>query len=95
MKSENFNASFIEQGIEQRDRLFKLNDIARSQLKAFLNNKNVRNLEEATLEWFEELGYKAIIITCFFSSSERKYCELVFMYTIPYILQSLNLKKLR
>ncbi len=34
---ENFNASFIAQGIEQRDRLFKLNEIARSQLKAFLN----------------------------------------------------------
>ena len=47
---ENLNASFIEQGIEQRDRLFKLNDIARSQLKAFLNNKNIRNLEDMNVK---------------------------------------------
>jgi len=43
---ENFNASFIEQGMEQRERLLKLNEIARSQLKAFLNNKNIKNLED-------------------------------------------------
>jgi hypothetical protein len=43
---ENFNASFIKQGLEQRDRVLKLNDIARGQLKAFLNNKSVSQLKD-------------------------------------------------
>lgn len=43
---ENFNASFIKQGLDQRERLLKLNDIARSQLKAFLDNKSINKLEE-------------------------------------------------
>lgn len=42
---ENFNASFIEQGFKQRDRLMKLNEIARSQLKAFLNHKSIEKLD--------------------------------------------------
>ncbi len=40
----------LEDTEEQRDRLFKLNEIARSQLKAFLNNKNIRNLEDMNVK---------------------------------------------
>jgi hypothetical protein len=43
---ENMNANFIAQGLEQRDRLLKLNSIARQQLKTFLNNKSVKQLED-------------------------------------------------
>ncbi len=42
---ENMNANFIEQGLEQRERLLKLNNLARNQLKAFLNNKRINQLE--------------------------------------------------
>ena len=41
---ENMNANFIQQGLEQKDRLFKLNNLARMQLTSFLNNKSVKNL---------------------------------------------------
>lgn len=41
---ENLNANFIEQGLEQRNRLLKLNEIARNQLKAFLNSKSIEQL---------------------------------------------------
>ena len=47
---ENMNANFIEQGLEQRDRLIRLNNIARSQLKAFLNNKSVEHLKNFKLK---------------------------------------------
>jgi hypothetical protein len=42
---ENMNANFINDGLEQKERLIKLNKTARTQLKAFLNNKNIKKLE--------------------------------------------------
>ena len=42
---ENMNANFIEQGLEQKQRLIELNKIARMQLKSLLNNKSVKKIE--------------------------------------------------
>jgi hypothetical protein len=42
---ENMNANFIEQGLDQKQRLIELNKIARAQLKSLLNNKSVKKLE--------------------------------------------------
>ncbi|MCB2288130.1 KilA-N domain-containing protein [Clostridium algidicarnis] len=42
---ENMNANFIEQGLDQKQRLVELNKIARGQLKSLLNNKSVKKLE--------------------------------------------------
>lgn len=42
---ENMNANFIQQGLEQSDRLLKLNSMARQQLKALINNKSVKQIE--------------------------------------------------
>ena len=42
---ENMNAQMINQGLEQKTRIVELNKIARSQLKSFLNNSNVKQLE--------------------------------------------------
>jgi len=42
---ENMNANFIEQGLEQKQRLIELNKIARAQLKSLLSNKGVKKLE--------------------------------------------------
>jgi hypothetical protein len=42
---ENMNANFLNDGLEQQERLIKLNKIARTQLKTFLNNKNIEKLE--------------------------------------------------
>lgn len=41
---ESTNAIFIEQGIEQQERLYQLNKIARTQLKALTDTKSVRQL---------------------------------------------------
>ena len=43
---ENMNANFIEQGIEQKQRLLELNKIARVQLKSLLDNKSVKRLKD-------------------------------------------------
>lgn len=43
---ENMNANFIKQGLGQKQRLIELNQIARAQLKALLNNKGVKKLED-------------------------------------------------
>ena len=42
---ENMSANFIEQGLEQKQRLIELNKIARAQLKSLMNNKSVEKLE--------------------------------------------------
>lgn len=42
---ENLNAQFIKQGISQKERLLKLNEIAIEQLKAFENNASIKKLE--------------------------------------------------
>jgi len=42
---ENSNAEFIKLGISQGERLIKLNDSARNQMKIFKNNKNIKELE--------------------------------------------------
>ena len=41
---ENMNANFIEQGLEQKQRLIELNKIARAQLKSLINNKSIKKL---------------------------------------------------
>jgi hypothetical protein len=43
---ENLNAQFIKEGINQSERLIKLNKIAIEQMKLFLENKNVNKLEK-------------------------------------------------
>lgn len=50
---ENMNANFINEGLEQKERLIKLNKIARTQLKAFLNNKNIEKLENMNQKLIE------------------------------------------
>ncbi len=42
---ENTNAEFIRLGINQRERLIKLNESARNQFKVLRNNKSVKKLE--------------------------------------------------
>ncbi|MHB8276807.1 MAG: KilA-N domain-containing protein [Candidatus Humimicrobiaceae bacterium] len=42
---ENMNANLIEKGLSQQERLIELNNIARNQLKAFLNNSTVKKIE--------------------------------------------------
>jgi hypothetical protein len=42
---ENLNAEFIKEGIEQFDRLIRLNKIAISQMKILIDNHNIRLLE--------------------------------------------------
>ena len=42
---ENSNAEFIKLGISQSERLIKLNESARNQMKIFKNNKNIKELE--------------------------------------------------
>lgn len=42
---ESFNSEFIKIGIEQRERLIRLNKIAISQMKLLVNNKRVKYLE--------------------------------------------------
>ena len=43
---ENSNAEFIKMGIKQSERLIKLNESARIQMKVFKNNNNVKKIEE-------------------------------------------------
>ena len=43
---ENHNARFIQEGIEQRERLLRLRDIAVAQLQLLTDNKSVRQLGE-------------------------------------------------
>lgn len=43
---ENLNATFIKEGISQKERLMKLNNEAISQLTTFENNKNIKKLED-------------------------------------------------
>lgn len=42
---ENINAEFIQDKIPQRERLIKLNNIARRQIEILKNNKNISELE--------------------------------------------------
>ncbi|GAB6173580.1 KilA-N domain-containing protein [Paradesulfitobacterium aromaticivorans] len=42
---ENLNAEFIKQGLSQRERLLKLNEIAIEQLRSLIDNPSVKNLE--------------------------------------------------
>ncbi|MEA3347778.1 MAG: KilA-N domain-containing protein [Pseudomonadota bacterium] len=42
---ENFNALFINEGMDQKDRLMKLNSIAISQMKLLTDDHNIRKLE--------------------------------------------------
>ena len=42
---ENSNAEFIKLGISQSDRLIRLNESARNQMRLFKNNKNIKELE--------------------------------------------------
>ena len=41
---ENFNSLFIKKGINQHDRLIKLNEIAISQMKILVENKHIKQL---------------------------------------------------
>ena len=43
--SENTNAELIRMNIKQSDRLIRLNESARNQMKALKNNKNIKELE--------------------------------------------------
>ena len=42
---ENSNAEFIKLGISQSERLVRLNESARNQMRIFKNNKNIKELE--------------------------------------------------
>lgn len=42
---ENSNAEFIKLNLTQSERLIKLNESARNQMEALMNNKNVKELE--------------------------------------------------
>ena len=42
---ENSNAEFIILGMNQRERLIKLNESARNQMKILKNNKGIKELE--------------------------------------------------
>lgn len=42
---ENTNAELIRMNIKQSDRLNRLNESARNQMKALKNNKNIKELE--------------------------------------------------
>ena len=42
---ESINAMLIKQGIEQQERLFKLNEMAISQMTSLLNHKNIKKLQ--------------------------------------------------
>ena len=43
---ETINAELIEMNISQKERLIKLNNIARKQMQLLINNKSVINLEK-------------------------------------------------
>lgn len=42
---ENSNAEFIKPGMNQRERLIKLNESARNQMEILKNNKGIKELE--------------------------------------------------
>ena len=42
---ENTNAELIRMNIKQSDRLIRLNESVRNQMKALKNNKNIKELE--------------------------------------------------
>ncbi len=42
---QNINASLIEENVSQSERLVKLNNLARRQLKILRENKNIKELE--------------------------------------------------
>jgi len=42
---ESLNAEFIRQGLPQRDRLLKLNEIAIIQMKSFIGNNSIKKLK--------------------------------------------------
>ena len=42
---QNTNALLIEENIPQRERLIKLNNLARSQIETLKNNKSLKDLE--------------------------------------------------
>ena len=43
---QNTNAELIEEKISQKDRLIKLNNMARRQMKILKDNKNIKELEK-------------------------------------------------
>ena len=47
---ENLNAQFIKQGLPQKERLLKLNEIAIEQLRTFENNSSIKKLEQLNNE---------------------------------------------
>ena len=47
---ENINAQLIENGISQKERLIKLNETAKRQIKILHNNKNIKELENLEKE---------------------------------------------
>lgn len=47
---ENINAQLIENGISQKERLIKLNETAKRQIKILRNNKNIKELENLEKE---------------------------------------------
>ena len=42
---ESLNAQYITEGLEQNDRLIKLNQIAIIQMKALIDNRSIKKLE--------------------------------------------------
>lgn len=42
---ESINSMLINQGLDQKDRLQKLNDLAIKQMKSLINNKNIKKLQ--------------------------------------------------
>lgn len=43
---ENINAQLIKDGINQKERLIKLNEIAKKQIELLSNNKNIEELKK-------------------------------------------------
>lgn len=51
---ENLNATFIKEGLSQKERLIKLNEEAIYQLTTFKNNKNINKLEKLDTKMLNE-----------------------------------------
>lgn len=54
---ETINASLISDNISQKERIIKLNDNARMQMKALKNNKNIKELEVLQQQVNEDSKY--------------------------------------
>ena len=55
---ENINAELIERKISQKERLIKLNEIARKQVELLKNNKSINNLEYIENKLNKEIAMK-------------------------------------